>query len=70
MPIYINPIGEVKQEYYDFSYNNLQNYIYKHTASSINDYNDYFRYLEMERLFNENYDGVKSVIDTQRVVSM
>jgi len=44
--------------------NDLQNYIYKHTASSINDYNDYFRYLEMERLFNENYDGVKSVIDT------
>ena len=27
MPIYINPIGEVKQKYYDFSYNNLQNYI-------------------------------------------
>jgi hypothetical protein len=27
MPIYINPIGQVKQEYYDFSYNNLQNYI-------------------------------------------
>jgi hypothetical protein len=27
MPIYINPIGEVKKDYYDFSYNNLQNYI-------------------------------------------
>ena len=27
MPIYINPIGEVKQDFYDFSYNNLQNYI-------------------------------------------
>ena len=26
--------------------------------------NDYFRYLEMETLFNENYDGLKSVIDT------
>lgn len=26
MPIYINPIGEVKPTY-DFSYNNLQNYI-------------------------------------------
>ena len=26
MPIYINPIGEVKSTY-DFSYNNLQNYI-------------------------------------------
>jgi len=40
--------------------NDLQNYIYKHTP----DYNGYFRYLEMEPLFNENYDGLKSVIDT------
>jgi hypothetical protein len=40
--------------------NDLQNYIYKHKP----DYNDYFRYLEMETLFNENYDGLKSVIDT------
>ena len=27
MPIYINPIGEVKPDFYDFSYNNIQNYI-------------------------------------------
>ena len=40
--------------------NDLQNYIYKHTP----DYIGYFRYLEMETLFNENYDGLKSVIDT------
>ena len=40
--------------------NDLQNYIYKHTPSA----DDYFRYLEMEILFNENYDGLKSVIDT------
>ena len=40
--------------------NDLQNYIYKHTPSA----DDYFRYLEMETLFNENYDGLKSVIDT------
>tara|TARA_R110002049_G_C8849645_1_gene537191 strand:- start:26 stop:586 length:561 start_codon:yes stop_codon:yes gene_type:complete len=40
--------------------NDLQNYIYKHTPSA----DDYFRYLEMETLFNENYDCVKSVIDT------
>ena len=39
--------------------NDLQNYIYDHTPSA----DDYFRYLEMETLFNENYDGLKSIID-------
>ena len=39
--------------------NDLYDYIYDHTPSA----NDYFRYLEQEKLFNENYDGVKSIID-------
>ena len=40
--------------------NDLHKYIYDHTPSA----DDYFRYLEMETLFNENYDCLKSVIDT------
>ena len=39
--------------------NDLYDYIYDHTPSA----NDYFNYLEMETLFNKNYDGLKSVID-------
>ena len=39
--------------------NDLYDYIYDHPPSA----NDYFRYLEQEKLFNENYDGVKSIID-------
>ena len=34
--------------------NDLQNYIYKHTP----DYNGYFRYLEMEPLFNASINPV------------
>ena len=41
-------------------YNNeLQKHFYDHRPSA----DDYFRYLEMETLFNENYDCVSSIID-------
>ena len=38
--------------------NDLQNYIYDHTPSA----DDYFRYLENETLFNENYECLNSII--------
>ena len=38
--------------------NDLHKFIYDHTPSA----DDYFRYLEMETLFNENYDCEASVI--------
>ena len=40
--------------------NDLHKYIYDHTPSA----NDYFRYLEQETLFNENYVCEASVIHT------
>ena len=41
--------------------NDLQNYIYDHTPSA----DDYFRYLENETLFNENYDCLNSIIHSK-----
>ena len=46
-------------ECFNESSNDLYDYIYDHTPSA----SDYFGYLEMETLFNENYDGLKSIID-------